>query len=131
LVGVDGSNYQRPKEQCRSNAGPIPGGKYVLYLRVDKRKFARVENASICKLTPANLTMDIQRIPAPDIRVGTGDCLPYWQNWGSQRIRIEAFDDKAKNACQKMGGCSGFYIHDSHKGFTHGCIEVLNTFSLN
>ena len=41
-------------------------------------------------------------------------------NWGENRVRLNALhidNPKARNR-------GGFYLHDSTKGFTHGCIEI-------
>lgn len=39
--------------------------------------------------------------------------------WGSRRARLEADPDT------KLGGRDGnFYFHNSHKGYTHGCVET-------
>jgi hypothetical protein len=47
---------------------------------------------------------------------------PYWANWGFNRARMEPADIVNRARCKPMRG--GFYLHDSTKGYTHGCIEV-------
>lgn len=39
---------------------------------------------------------------------------------------MEGADLATRNAC--MPTRSGFYLHDSTKGYSHGCIEVETTF---
>lgn len=55
-----------------------------------------------------------------------GTCEIYWANWGYNRIRLESADEKTRKACGGKRG--GFYIHDSTKGYSHGCIEVEPVF---
>ena len=51
------------------------------------------------------------------------DCEPYWANWGRNRARMEPADVATRARCRPiMRG--GFYLHDSTKGYSHGCIEV-------
>lgn len=42
------------------------------------------------------------------------------------RTRFEAADHRTRNACHPLRG--GFYLHDSTKGFSHGCIEIEVSF---
>jgi hypothetical protein len=42
------------------------------------------------------------------------------------RIRFEPADEKTKRRCSHRR--SGFYLHDSTKGYSHGCIEVQGSF---
>lgn len=115
--------YQKPKNQCDKDLGPVPEGTYVLRLQYNKKHIAVVADPKTCKLQAAS---GIQMIPDGDIAKGTSHCTQYWNNWGSNRVRIDAYDKKAKKAC--LGKRNGFYIHDSTKGFSHGCIEVNHKF---
>ena len=40
-----------------------------------------------------------------------------YPDWGTMRVRLTPVSGQ-------MFGRSGFYLHNSHKGFSHGCIEV-------
>ena len=42
-------------------------------------------------------------------------------NWGTMRVRLAPTSGN-------MFKRDGFYLHNSHKGFSHGCIEVGSTF---
>ncbi|MBO9356839.1 DUF2778 domain-containing protein [Bordetella petrii] len=44
------------------------------------------------------------------------------QDWGSKRARLEPADAATRNRCAPARG--GFYLHDSTKGYSHGCIGV-------
>jgi hypothetical protein len=56
-----------------------------------------------------------------------GNANPFSQDtaWGCHRVglKIVQFDDP-----EKCGHRDGFYIHDSHKGYTSGCIETEKEF---
>ena len=122
-------DYRAPSEQCTRNAGPIPEGKYYLKLRIARPKYARDDGTRRCNLRPAGA---IQRIPRKGDptrgpkRSEAGKCEPFWANWGWHRIRLEPANTKTANACRPRRG--GFYLHDSSKGYTHGCIEVEGAF---
>lgn len=106
-------------EQCNQrDAGPIPSGYYRVFLTDHGQAKA---DMSVCALKPA---WGIQTIPR-----GTeaGDCEPYWANWGYNRVRLEPADAQTKSHCAPIMR-DGFYIHDSSKGFSHGCIEVEGRF---
>ncbi|MEJ2590099.1 MAG: DUF2778 domain-containing protein [Candidatus Thiodiazotropha sp.] len=107
--------HQTAADACVPNSGPIPEGLYYLYLQ-DKGD-ARDDNTGQCALKPA---WGIQTIPR-----GTraGACEPYWANWGNNRARLEPANTTTKNRCAPISR-GGFYIHDSTKGYSHGCIEV-------
>lgn len=50
------------------------------------------------------------------------------RNWGYNRIRLESADEKTRKACGGKRG--GFYIHDSTKGYSHGCMKWNRCFSV-
>jgi hypothetical protein len=146
-------DYQNPSFQCvkpdenggsnADRAGPIPEGKYHISLKEDPHIFA-IGNG-VCALTPSSL---IQRIPRggdprlhnPELYVPSclyprrgqiaydgqyaNGCDPYWANWGEHRVRLEPDAETAHRIAIECNSRGGFYLHDSHKGFTHGCIEV-------
>ncbi len=61
----------------------------------------------------------MQQIPRG---LNAGGCEIFWAQWGRNRVRILAHDQKTRAAC--ITRRDGFYLHDSVKGFSHGCIEV-------
>lgn len=108
-------HLQKSSEMCNSEGGPLPEGHYKIYLT--EMGSALDDGKGICNLQPA---WGIQTIPRG---AAAGHCEPYWANWGVNRARMEPADNKTKNQCSPiMRG--GFYLHDSVKGFSHGCIEV-------
>ena len=110
---------QEPQYQCVPDSGPIPEGKYKLLLDVD-RDNAADDGTNSCNLKPAR---KMQWIPRG---ADAGACEPYWANWGTRRVRLEAADSHTRGQCGARR--SGFYLHDSTKGYSHGCIEVDGAF---
>ena len=106
---------QIPSKQCTPDAGPVPEGYYKVY--IGNQGEAQDDGRGLCNLKPA---WGIQQIPR-----GTkaGICEPFWANWGVNRARMEPADLLTKNACKPITR-GGFYLHDSTKGYSHGCIEV-------
>lgn len=115
--GLEG--LQDPKYQCVSDGGPLPEGTYRLQLAVDRNN-AQDDGTGSCSLRPAR---PMQYIPRG---ADAGECEPYWANWGYRRVRLEAADSHTRAQCG--GRRSGFYLHDSTKGYSHGCIEVEGSF---
>lgn len=106
--------YQLPKDQCVKNGGPIPAGLYKVL--VADLGAAKDDGTGFCNLAPG---WGIQTIPRG---ANAGSCETYWANWGRYRARLEPADIKTRNACSPIRG--GFYLHDSTKGYSHGCIEI-------
>jgi hypothetical protein len=106
--------YQMPDKQCVKDNGPIPEGLYKVLVK--DRGVARDDGTGQCNLSPG---WGVQTIPRG---AAAGSCEPYWANWGTNRARMEPADARTRTACSPIRG--GFYLHDSTKGFSHGCIEV-------
>jgi hypothetical protein len=111
-------DFQDPKKQCTPDAGPVPEGLYKLLLTDGGQ--AKDDGKGVCNLRPS---WGIQSIPRG---VAAGACESYWANWGNNRVRMEPADPKTKSVC--AGKRAGFYVHDSTKGYSHGCIEVEKSF---
>lgn len=109
--------YQKPAEQCTKDVGPVPEGTYKL--RLARSGTAKDDGTLRCHLMAGSGIQTIPRSPA----VVCGD---YYAAWGINRVRIEAADNATKQACG--GSRDFFYLHDSTKGYSHGCIEVEGTF---
>ena len=106
---------QLPKNQCTPDSGPIPEGFYKIFL--GDHGLAKDDGRGMCALKPS---WGIQSISSGK---AAGECAPYWANWGKNRARMEPADLETKSKCSPvMRG--GFYLHDSTKGYSHGCIEV-------
>lgn len=104
---------------CVKDFGPVPEGTYTLSTVVDPNTYATAD-FSICKLNPGT---DIQKIPRG---ADAGRCEPFWANWGTNRVRLTPADGTTRDACTPVR--DGFYLHDSTKGFSHGCVELDTSF---
>lgn len=113
-----GTGYQYPKYKCYREKGPIPEGLYKVFCA--DLGVAKDDGSGFCNLSPA---WGVQTIPRGR---AAGECEPYWELWGRNRARLEPADAKTRIACSPARG--GFYLHDSTKGFSHGCIEVDPSF---
>lgn len=111
--------YQKTRDR-----GPLPTGTYTLATTFPKNPYATFDAAG-CDLNWAN---GIQQIPrgggAHDMPSGgtAGQCEPYWANWGFNRSTLTPHRDMV---APHRGG---FFVHDSSKGFTHGCLETDQKF---
>lgn len=104
--------------------GPIPSGTFTVESAILKQPWAE-SDPSTCSL---KVRWGIEQIPRGDPNPkadgdlphgsSAGDCEPYWSNWGSNRVRLSPHRDMV---APHRGG---FYIHDSVKGYSHGCIET-------
>jgi hypothetical protein len=106
--------YQQPSFQCEKERGPVPEGNY--YIPLIEGGVAKDDGTGVCRLKPSWQIEKILR------GVAAGVCEPYWANWGNNRVRFEPADITTKQKCHIVR--SGFYLHDSTKGYSHGCIEV-------
>lgn len=109
------TGFQDPEYYCVPDSGPIPEGIYKIFI-ADKGT-AVDDGTGRCAIKPA---WGIQSIPRG---AEAGSCEPYWQNWGRNRARMEPADTATKIRCSPITR-GGFYLHDSTKGYSHGCIEV-------
>lgn len=106
-------NYQQAKYQNVEDVGPVPESLYRINLRLDPTRYASVH------VSGENLNADfgIQRIrPVYAMPDGTTRDPSAWGSW---RARLE-------HVSGNTFGRSNFYLHNSHKGFTHGCVETCN-----
>jgi len=98
--------------------GPIPEGKYSVNLKPNPDRVAQADS----KTAELYSGEGIQRIP-DHFTTDDGHTYTYGSHgtgggWGTNRARL----DPAPNTDTQ--GRSNFYLHDSTKGFSHGCIET-------
>jgi len=108
--------HQSAAEQTTSDTGPIPEGRYTISIKLAGT--AHVVNVAKGKLDTNQGIENLEQMPGPD---GNFYEAP---NWGKNRVRLTP--QIIVNAKARHRG--GFYLHDSQKGFSHGCIEVQPTF---
>lgn len=111
--------YQSPAFQCFIDKGPIPEGLYSIELKGGDLR-AQDDGTDMCRLAPS---FGLQTIPRGE---EAGECETVWANWGRSRVRLRPADPGTARRCSPKR--AGFYLHDSTKGYTHGCIEVEGRF---
>lgn len=111
-------NFQSASDQTKSDKGPIPEGRYSMYLIFAGT--AKVTNADKGYLDNKQGISDLTDMSGPGGKVYNSS------DWGKHRVRLNALYIENPKARHRYG----FYMHDSTKGYTHGCIEVdMNFFT--
>lgn len=102
---ADGWNrsYQRREHQNRANIGPVSEGRYFIDLRPDPSRIART--------LPNGET-----VPGAGVEHLPNSAIFDYSAWGTWRARLQ------RNS--RQGNRDNFYLHNSHKGYTHGCVET-------
>jgi len=114
--------WQSPRFQRERDRGPTPEGLYRVAIFYNR--MAEIGSASSCSLKPG---WRIQNVPGKGDATSDDnkDCWDnYWVNWGATRLQF----DPIKGAESAAPHRKGFYIHNSQKGYSHGCIEIENSF---
>lgn len=111
-------NGQLAELQQQVNMGPIPAGRYKFLARLDPHYYSTTTLITPEQWVYLDGREGIQEviITWPD-----GSTTPY-EAWGANRVRLSPV---GRNKAPHRGG---FYLHDSKKGFTHGCIELDRRF---
>ncbi len=81
--------------------------------------FAEDDGRGICQLKPSWQIQKISRGESENVN-------PIGQTGVIIGLGLSHHDDVTKNKCSPLR--SGFYLHDSTKGFSHGCIKVEGLF---
>ena len=125
-------DYRFARCQNVPGHGPVPEGIWKIPLAIDPNEFAQKKSGTSAydrELQPDK--RHIQRIPHgetadkmfkslfPDL------CEDKMDLWGRNRVPLVPYK------VPRRFGRSGFYIHDSTKGFSSGCIETDRTFCSN
>ena len=105
---LTGNDYRLSGAQIYRGWGPTPGGKYQIDLRPDPNRIARVQGGYLV----TNKNLGIERIP----NYGNAQSL-----WGTWRARLFPYPSTNYHGRDPV-----FYIHDSKKGETSGCIETCS-----
>ncbi|MFR9781034.1 hypothetical protein ACL02O_34000 [Micromonospora sp. MS34] len=100
-------------QQSVKDHGPVPEGLYTFFTHVNPRQNS-VQAANLRgDGAISNTEEGIEFLPIG----GNGPVRP---EWGTFRVRLTPVRGN-------MHGRGGFYLHNSRKGFSHGCIEVGKT----
>lgn len=117
--GLPGYQLKKYQERPYKNIGPIPEDDYTVNLVPDPNRIAQVDpNTGDLIRHPQG---GIERIPSVYyLRRGGRVFRVTYEPWGTWRARLQA-----KKGAYKYGrGLS--YLHNSRKGYTHGCVETCN-----
>jgi RHS repeat-associated protein len=95
-----------------TESGPVPAGLYKINLQLDPNRFASLTAAGDNLYSNTGVQRIRDRYPLP----GGGWAIP--AGWGTWRARLE----KVKVNSNR----DNFYLHNSTKGYTHGCVETCN-----
>ena len=113
------TDFRKPDKQGLPDLGPIPEGKYRMPLALggDTQLLAASPDLVFEKKDA------IQNLPT-NVHFGHGAQKQFFSHffaWGCHRVPLERQGDNPT-------GRKDFYIHDSIKGQTKGCIEVEHRF---
>lgn len=110
--GLEG--HQNASEQTHVDEGPIPEGMYSLVLALAK-------DATMVGEGVLDVREGIEHLPGTFHFHGKD-----FTNvaWGPDRVRLRNIHIENPKARHR----GGFYLHDSVKGYSHGCIEVDPSF---
>ena len=102
--------HQNATEQSHPDGGPIPEGLYSFPLAIAK-------DATVIGPGQLDRREGVEHLPGT-FRFGAQE----YENraWGPDRVRLTVIH--INNPRNRRRG--GFYLHDSTKGYSHGCIEV-------
>jgi len=106
---------QKFRDYKKDIGGPIPAGNYAINLVPGPDRIANHDRTT-GELVRNNNGGGIERIPE-SVTLDDGSVYEY-PGWGTIRARLDPMPGT------NTYGREGFYLHDSNKGHTHGCIET-------
>ncbi|WP_194908870.1 hypothetical protein [Catenulispora rubra] len=110
--GLQVADRQKEGQKEDGPAGPLPETKYVFVARLDA-----AQNSVEAANKRGQQAIDNHERGIQFLRIGGNG--PVDTNWGTMRVRLEPLGPTY--------GRDGFFLHNSHKGFSHGCIEIGRT----
>lgn len=97
--------------QTLKDSGPIPEGVYRFKAQFDPLQHTVAQANAMGDKSVTNGRDGLQVLPMG----GNGPTQP---QWGTYRVKLTPV------SAIKANNRDGFYLHNSYKGYTHGCIEV-------
>jgi hypothetical protein len=119
--------YQTPDKEVVEDLGPVPEGHYTVPIRLGGYAYLIGVTEEPIGLRPQFDREDsIENMPE-NVEFGDvtkGSPFPNFPDWGCHRVRLTtvSYDNP------KVKRPGGFYIHDSTKGYSKGCIETSHLF---
>lgn len=119
--------YQSPDKEVVEDLGPVPEGKYIVPLKLGGYAYVIGVTEELSQLKVQFDREDsIENMPE-NVEFGDitqGKPFPSFPDWGCHRVRLT----KVSYDNPKLTRPGGFYIHDSTKGYSKGCIETSHLF---
>jgi hypothetical protein len=119
--------YQTPAHEVVENLGPVPAGKYKVPLRLGGYAYVIGVKEELSQLSVQfDREESIENMPE-NVEFGdatNGNRLVNFPHWGCHRVRLTTLSYDNRNVTRP----GGFYIHDSTKGYSAGCIETSHRF---
>ena len=120
------TGYQEKRFQNLRDKGPVPEGTFQVPLAVGGQarvvSFERKADGTLADVQLDKLST-IERLTCIQHPFEADQHL-ISEEWGSNRVRLKKLSLAHANTAHR----SGFYLHDSNKGYSHGCIEVDTDF---
>ncbi|MEV0621403.1 hypothetical protein AB0I81_49305 [Nonomuraea sp. NPDC050404] len=111
--GAEGHQFGR--QQFLENEGPLPEGLYTFLTHVDpEQNSVKAANKLGERAVTNNYRQGIQFLPMDG-------SVPKYPAWGTMRVRLTQIKGDT------LGRPGGYFLHNSQKGYSHGCIEVGKT----
>lgn len=128
---LQNASKQEHRDDKHDDSGPIREGVYsfLLVLAKDARIIKLDDLGNGQMAFELDHDEGIERVP-PTLEYNHQQNDTTEWGWGPERVRLTHTKGwTAKEGLTKWRGPQeGFYLHDSTKGFTHGCIEVEQKF---
>lgn len=110
------TDYRNAEFQNRKDMGPVPEGWYSINLKPSPSRTAKPDfNSGVINSNPEG---GIELLPD---KFNSAQGPITYGAWGTIRARLEP--QKGTNTF----GRDNFYLHNSSKGYSHGCIETSTT----
>ena len=111
------NDYRNAEFQSKKDHGPVPEGWYSVNLKGKPWRVAKADYTSGEILSNPDGGIEL----LPEVFITQSGRSIIYPGWGTIRARLEPM------AGTNTFGRSNFYLHNSSKGYSHGCIETSTT----
>ncbi|EOG6908182.1 RHS repeat domain-containing protein, partial [Flavobacterium psychrophilum] len=117
--GDAAKDYQSGRFQKVKDMGPTAEGTYNINLKPSFDRVAKTDgDGSLIRSKEGG----VEKIPGLLPVTGEPNSYYSFEDWGENRAYLSP--ENVTGATSKDRDISSFYLHDSEKGYTHGCTEV-------